>query len=522
MKKTLLIGICGLAIIAYTLSPALSDSTGKLTHASAPNENSCSESGCHGSGQGGLADNAGPGNITISCSNMPGWVYTPGQVYHLTVTVTQASCSLFGFSSVAVNKGNGNAGSMVVTDNTHTRAGIPYGGTKSYITHTGLLSTAPGTATTTNPAVFNYDWTAPSINMGPIRFYFDGLAANNNLLEDAGDNVYTGSQIINPLSPVSSPLVMSTLNPSSTFPFYLRTTTGVPSVSQNFDVAGLSLTGNLTISVPSPFELSTSSASGFSTTAINIAPTAGSVAATKIYIRYNPTLPGSTTATITVSSAGATSTLGYSNGAIATPSIAAPSSSSLATFNTIVGTPSSLDSFTVSSSSLVDNQVITAPAQFQISMHRYTAFVSAEVAPIFIPTWGYSGMKVYVRYNPSVSGTHSGNVVISSTGAASRNVAVMGISTSLGINEKMSENDFQVYPNPTNDYATLSFTLSSEQNISISLRNIEGKEMKMVEQRSFAKGTNELKINTENLPKGLYFIRIKGKEKEVYKKIIVQ
>jgi hypothetical protein len=522
MKKVLLTLMISTALVIMTISISFSDSTGKLGHAGAPNENTCSESACHGSGQGGLADNAGPGSISITCSNMPGWVYTPGQVYHLTVTVTQSSCTLFGFSADAVNNGNGNAGNMVVTDNVHTRQGTPYAATKIYITHTGLSSPSPGTATTTNPAVFNYDWTAPASNVGPIRIYFDGLAANNNQMEDAGDNVYSGMQTITPASAVSTPTVMTTLNPGSGFPFYLRTTTGTPSVPQNFDVAGLALTGNMTISVPSPFQISTSPTSGFSVSPINLGPIAGSVAATKIYIRYNPTLSGSTTATITVSSTGATSQLGYANGTIASPVISAPSVSSLTTFNTIVGTPSSIDSFTISSSALVDNLVISAPVQFQISDHRYTAYVSSLTAPIFIPTWGYSGMKIYVRYNPAVGGTHSGNVTVSSTGATTRSVAVMGISSALGVSEKWSEKNISVYPNPAKESAKLSFNLENMQNMLITLKNIEGKEIATVANRSFDKGKNEVNIDCNGLSKGLYFISVQSNGICIYKKLIIE
>jgi Secretion system C-terminal sorting domain len=522
MKKKLLSGIIACSIILTAISISLSDSTGKFIASGATNENTCSQSGCHGAGQGGLADNVGPGSIAISCSNMPGWVYTPGQVYHLTVTVSQSACNLFGFSSLAVNNANANAGSMVVTDNVHTRSGTPYGSVKNYITHTGLTSASPGTATTSNPAIFNYDWTAPAINMGPIRFYFDGLAANNNLLEDAGDNVYSSSQVITPVTAVTSPLVMCTLNPSATFPFYLRTTTGTPSTPQNFDVAGLALTGNLIVSVSAPFEISTSSASGFAVAPINLIPSAGGIAATKIYIRYNPSLGGALTAAISVSSAGATSMGGYANGAIASPIISSPSVASLATFTTIVGTPSTVDSFTVTSSALVNNLVITAPAQFQISLHRNTGYLNSNSYPIFIPTWGYTAMKVYVRYNPSVAGTHTGNIVISSTGATSKSVAVVGISTGASVSEALSENNINVFPNPTSHSATLDFNLTVNQELNIVLKNIEGKEIKTISQTSFTKGNNQIAIDCSELAKGLYFIGITANNTTVFKKFIVE
>src|ERR1700740_3382760 len=85
------------------------DSTGHGKGVGSPDELSCSQSGCHGVGGGngvpGGLDNSGPGSISISCSNMPGWVYTPGTVYHITVTLNQPGCTLFGFSCIGLDEG---------------------------------------------------------------------------------------------------------------------------------------------------------------------------------------------------------------------------------------------------------------------------------------------------------------------------------------------------------------------------------------------------------------------------------
>src|ERR1700741_764898 len=108
MKKNFYLSGSIAVLTVLSINIALSDSNGKLGNSGAPGESTCSQPHCHGAGNGngstgGLADNLGPGSIAISCSNMPGGVYVPGTVYHMTVTVTEAGKSLFGFDAVAVD-----------------------------------------------------------------------------------------------------------------------------------------------------------------------------------------------------------------------------------------------------------------------------------------------------------------------------------------------------------------------------------------------------------------------------------
>lgn len=103
---------------------------------------------------------------------------------------------------------------------------------------------------------------------------------------------------------------------------------------------------------------------------------------------------------------------------------------SLPAFTTQVGNPSLPDSIEVSGQFLTDDIVITAPTHFQVSTNYSTGYAtSLNLVPVsgtVAPTW------VYVRYNPSVSGNHSGNVVHTSTGANSINVFVSGSATVAG------------------------------------------------------------------------------------------
>jgi hypothetical protein len=103
---------------------------------------------------------------------------------------------------------------------------------------------------------------------------------------------------------------------------------------------------------------------------------------------------------------------------------------SLPSFSTQVGTATAPDSIQVSGQFLTNNIVINAPTHFEVSTSSSSGFGSSvnliPVSGTVSPTW------VYVRFNPTVSGLQSGNVVCSSNGASSINVAVTGNATASG------------------------------------------------------------------------------------------
>jgi hypothetical protein len=170
---------------------------GTSTSTGAPGEtHTCSQSGCHGAGNGsstsgGLADNAGPGSITISSvPAISGSTYVAGTTYHMTVTVTETGKQVFGFNFEALdNSGNTNlhtnntAGSYTITDATHTHIMQSFGTGRMTVCHmlNGGLSS--------NTASFIFDWTAPA--SGTVNFYCSATACNNDGQPDAQDNVYT-------------------------------------------------------------------------------------------------------------------------------------------------------------------------------------------------------------------------------------------------------------------------------------------------------------------------------------------
>ena len=63
------------------------------------------------------------------------------------------------------------------------------------------------------------------------------------------------------------------------------TTTSTASAQQNFTVSGSGLTANISVAPPTSYEISTASGSGFTSSAISLTQTSGSVPGTSIYVR---------------------------------------------------------------------------------------------------------------------------------------------------------------------------------------------------------------------------------------------
>lgn len=154
----------------------------------APGDGLCIE--CHAP-----AANTGSGRVEIAFP--AGLTYAPGVMQRLTVTVTDPAAKRWGFQLTArpaSNDTKGQAGSFSSIDastqvicedgGSKSSAGCPAAAPIEFIEHT-----QSGNAANT----FAFDWTAPSADVGEVRFYVAGNAANGNGRNDAEDMIYTAS-----------------------------------------------------------------------------------------------------------------------------------------------------------------------------------------------------------------------------------------------------------------------------------------------------------------------------------------
>jgi Tol biopolymer transport system component len=93
--------------------------------------------------------------------------------------------------------------------------------------------------------------------------------------------------------------------------------------------------------------------------------------------------------------------------------------------DTVVGSTSDEETYTVSGSNLTDDLVVTAPStDFQVSATSGSGFgPSVSLTP---SSGTVASTTIYVRFTPQSAGSKSGNVTNASTGATTQNVAVSG------------------------------------------------------------------------------------------------
>lgn len=198
-----------------------------------------------------------------------------------------------------------------------------------------------------------------------------------------------------------------------------------PSASQTYSVSGTNLTptsGNISLSTASTsFEFSTDNVT-FGTAA-SLPYTGGTLASTTIYVRLKAALAAATYSAQTISHTGGgapTSTVTCS-GTVTTPTITI--TGTLAAFSTDEGTASTSQSFTASGSSLLGDIVVTPPAGFEVALSAggpYSSTLNLTPTANTVPT-----TSIFVRIAASTTfGTYSGNVVLTSSGATTRNVAI--------------------------------------------------------------------------------------------------
>ncbi|HOE04451.1 MAG TPA: lamin tail domain-containing protein [Bacteroidales bacterium] len=200
-----------------------------------------------------------------------------------------------------------------------------------------------------------------------------------------------------------------------------------PSNYQNFTVSGSNLTGDISLSAPTNYEISQSSGSGYGSS-ISLTPSGGTVASVTIYVRLKAGLSAGNYngETINITSSGATSKTVSCSGTVTTPTITV-STTGLTGFSYNLGAgPSSSQNFTVSGSSLTANISLSAPTNYEIS----TSSGSGYGPSLNLTQTGgsVSNTTIYVRLKAGLSIANYNDELISitSSGATSKTVECDG------------------------------------------------------------------------------------------------
>lgn len=164
----------------------------------APGEGVCRD--CHGGGSGG-------GKVELRFPG--GMVYTPGVKQQLTITITDAVASWYGFElSARVAGDNSQAGTLAIAQGESNirvicsdfrprgTGGCPASAPIEYIEH------SPARQTNT----FRIEWTPPAADRGPVNIYLAANAANGNGAP-TGDSIYTANYTLTPAGASPGPSV---------------------------------------------------------------------------------------------------------------------------------------------------------------------------------------------------------------------------------------------------------------------------------------------------------------------------
>ena len=179
--------VCGVLLLLFIVSSGsvFAFSTGPPDEKTgAPNENTCAQAGCHT----GNDLNVSGGSLMLTIPQ----TYIPSEVYTIVVNLSRAGQSRWGFEMTALDADGTRAGTFAADTAGNTQ--LSEANSKQYIKHT-----AAGTAQGTNDAhSWEFEWTAPDADMGPITFYAAGNASNGNF-NPVDDYIYTAQSELAPL-----------------------------------------------------------------------------------------------------------------------------------------------------------------------------------------------------------------------------------------------------------------------------------------------------------------------------------
>ena len=200
-----------------------------------------------------------------------------------------------------------------------------------------------------------------------------------------------------------------------------------PSTEKDFSVSGSNLTENIVVTAPQNFEISLTSETGF-TSSLSLSPTSGTVSSTTIYVRLQTGLAvNSYSGDVSLTSAGASSKTVSLSGQVlsADPQFYFTEFLDDFIYTLASGGPSAEQDFRVEGLFLTDNLIVTAPANYEISLTAGSGFGnSVSLNP---NSGNVAETAIYIRLVAGLSeGNYTGNVVISSTGVADKTFSING------------------------------------------------------------------------------------------------
>jgi hypothetical protein len=124
--------------------------------------------------------------------------------------------------------------------------------------------------------------------------------------------------------------------------------------------------------------------------------------------------------------------------------------------------------------------------------------------------------------NGSVTLVSSGINIISLTDFKTNTYSnAFGVSTSISVKDNSSDFGIKIYPNPINNQGTVSFSMASNNYVSMSIENILGQSVSHTNMGLLPANNHSYSIDASGLNGGIYFLKMNIGEQIITKKIIV-
>lgn len=140
-------------------------------------------------------------------------------------------------------------------------------------------------------------------------------------------------------------------------------------------------------------------------------------------------------------------------------------------------------------------------------------------------TWNFGDLSSSTAVSPTHVYVANGNytvMLIASNGSCS-DTTTINVTVAVGIDEISNIAGVNLFPNPTNDIATVNITLSESAKVSVNIIDITSKLVNTIYNGQMSSGSNNITIETKELPSGIYFTTINsGKYSKTLKLIVIK
>lgn len=173
----------------------------------------------------------------------------------------------------------------------------------------------------------------------------------------------------------------------------------------------------------------------------------------------------------------------------------------LTAFSQVLGTPSAVQTYTVSGTNLTENITVTPPQHIEVSADGGASWRNHTNPLVLTHTEGAVTATVSVRLNASQAGTVNGVIAHTSTGAETKTVAVQGTTTAITGAEPDLSMLVKLYPNPVQGQLTLEHPRAAKQTVIVLYNQVGMKVGSVIVQPD----TDKTVMDVTTFAQGIYF-----------------